>query len=301
MNIVYSYDKESDGYIVTDIESDSKTILIPESHKGKPIKKIGPNAFGHCVDAEVVLLPLSVEMIEERAFPNYLNLQVIFFYGKDHGLLDNLRIEKGNRSFLFSRPCLFSGEPIAFPAYEEWFAKKGSLYLECGECHTYEEIEYLRASLVKWAAEKGYKGFWLYSGEFEEESPMIPEDFSDYDFLVLDGVDDEAKSSRLALLKEAVAKAMKQNLPIIGLSKRHKTPEIPFKEHRIILDPRDELFYNEPELKVALETLKKAKDVSVSTLQREMAISFPKAKRYFDLLLENGFFEKRNGKYMLKW
>ena len=68
--IVMKSDDECEEYMVTicDQKDINGEIVIPESYKGKPITQIGVNAFRNCDKITRVILPDSVEIIDEYAF-----------------------------------------------------------------------------------------------------------------------------------------------------------------------------------------------------------------------------------------
>ena len=81
MEIEYIYNKETDSYEVNKISDiDSKTILIHAYFNDKKITKINSNALSDSISLEEILLPDTIECIDECASYNNINLFTVYIY-----------------------------------------------------------------------------------------------------------------------------------------------------------------------------------------------------------------------------
>jgi len=65
-----NFEKTPDGkgYIVAKYIGEEKEVIVPAKHEGLPVVAIGASAFSGCTKMESIVLPESIQLIEEYAF-----------------------------------------------------------------------------------------------------------------------------------------------------------------------------------------------------------------------------------------
>ena len=304
MNIRYILNEEKDSYCVASVESYDKTIFIPKEYEGKPVTSISEDAFQEAISIEEVCLPDTINLVNTNAFNSCFKLVTTFTYGQTFNL-DNLIVNRGNANLLMSNIIPFGGEQLTNKVLDDWYHSKEPLLLESTEIFNFDSIHYLRVAIEKWAYEQGLKAYWIYCDKLhidEDTTPYISP--KNCDFIVLDSVEQEVDEEYLRYIRNVIYRSTIDEKPVIGLVNKtkdnHDAAIKLFQNHEILFDKRLEILNNNLSLKVALDLLSNSKRVSVSTLQREMSISYPKAKKMFDTLVNLNLIQQVNNKYIVK-
>lgn len=73
---------ENNEYTINNIgECTDKNIIIPSGYNGKPITKIGENAFYGCTEIESIVIPHEITTIDEGAFYFCVGLKNVYYTG----------------------------------------------------------------------------------------------------------------------------------------------------------------------------------------------------------------------------
>ncbi|MDY2727623.1 MAG: hypothetical protein SOV26_01250 [Candidatus Onthovivens sp.] len=237
MEIEYIYNKETDSYEVNKINDiDSKTILIPSNFNDKKVTKINSKALSNCISLEEILLPNTIECIDECAFYNNINLFTVYIYGLNINL-DKLEIERGNSNFITSFILFFNESNVFSNIFHELLLKRNSISVESKEVFNFESIHYLRIMLKYYAYQEKLKLFWMYCDELdiseENHDCSIPKG---YDVLVLDSYDYNNDKSINKYLNNIIEAATTNNILVIGLVREHNKNNVKFDDYKILND-----------------------------------------------------------------
>ena len=237
MEIEYIYNEETDSYEVNKINDiDSKTILIPPYFNNKKITKINSNALSGSISLEEILLPDTIEYIDECAFYNNINLFTVYIYGSDINL-DKLKIERGNYNFITSFILSFNESNKVSGILNELLLKRNCVSIESKEVFNFESIHYLRIMLKYFAYKEKLKVFWMYCDELD-----ISEENNDcsicegYDMLVLDSYDYNNDRIINKYLNNVIKAATKNDILVVGLVRDHNKNNVKFDDYKILND-----------------------------------------------------------------
>ena len=74
----FEFEEDADGNVTLRAYNGSdEVVVVPSSYEGKPVKYIGAIALANDLSAKAVKLPDSVEKIQEGAFANNKNLELV--------------------------------------------------------------------------------------------------------------------------------------------------------------------------------------------------------------------------------
>ncbi len=73
----FNYEENRQGIRITNYAGSSKIVNIPSEINGKPVVEIGRTAFGECRGVEEIILPETIEVIDDYAFSKCTDLKKI--------------------------------------------------------------------------------------------------------------------------------------------------------------------------------------------------------------------------------
>lgn len=123
----FNYEESKQGIIITNYAGSNKIVNIPSEIDGKPVVEIGRTAFGECRGIEEIILPNTIEVIDDYVFSKCTDLRKIIipdsvksigeYIFKDCISLTNITLPSSMRSL---SEGMFSGcknlETISLPS-----------------------------------------------------------------------------------------------------------------------------------------------------------------------------------------